>query len=151
MPGESDHAAPLTPERMLERLNGNVLGQGFSGWLGIIPLRAEVGLIEFATQLRPEMTQHHGFAHGGIVGAMADNACAWAGALAAQCDVVTSSYSVHFLAPAKGERLRAVGRAIRAGKRVVTAEAQVYAESDGAEPKLVATALASVAVLGPAL
>ncbi len=33
-----------------------------------------------AAQGFPELIQHHGFAHGGIVGALADDACAWAAA-----------------------------------------------------------------------
>ncbi|MDB5696804.1 MAG: hypothetical protein JWN21_2347 [Sphingomonas bacterium] len=59
--------------------------------------------------MRPEVTQHHGFAHGAIVGLMADKACTWAAASVAG-DVVTGSYTINFVAPAHGERLRATVR-----------------------------------------
>jgi acyl-coenzyme A thioesterase PaaI-like protein len=57
---------------------------------------------------------------------------------------VTSSYTLHFLGPALGERLRAKGRVIRAGKRQVTVQADIFAE-EGEDSKLVATALATIA------
>jgi uncharacterized protein (TIGR00369 family) len=93
------------------------------------------------------MTQHHGFAHGAIVGLMADNACAWAGASVAG-DVVTGGYSIDFLRPAKGERLRARGTVIKAGKRQVVVRADVWAESDGAAPVHVAAAQATIVPTG---
>ena len=51
---------------------------GFTAFLGVEPLRCFQGEAELLLALRPDMTQHHGFAHGAIVGLMADNACAWA-------------------------------------------------------------------------
>jgi uncharacterized protein (TIGR00369 family) len=105
--------------------------------------------VELSFPIRPETTQHHGFAHGGLIGVAADNACAWAAATVAG-DVVTGSYSIQFLAPARGERLRARGEVIRAGKRQVSVEARVYAESAGEAPKLVAVALAQIFPVGGA-
>ena len=77
---------------------------GFSNWLSVEPITVWDGQSELTLDLRPEMTQHHGFAHGAIVGLMADNACAWAAASAVG-DVVTGSYTINFLAPAVGTRL----------------------------------------------
>ena len=57
---------------------------GFTAFLGVEPLRCFDGESELLLALRPDMTQHHGFAHGAIVGLMADNACAWAAPLAAR-------------------------------------------------------------------
>ena len=53
-----------------------VRNSGFSNWLNVEPITVWEGESELFLQLRPEMTQHHGFAHGAIVGLMADNACA---------------------------------------------------------------------------
>jgi hypothetical protein len=58
-------------------------------------------------------------------------------------DVVTASFSINFLAAAKGERLRARGAVVKAGRRIVAVEARVYAETD-ADAKLVAIALVAV-------
>ncbi|MFK5037002.1 PaaI family thioesterase, partial [Klebsiella pneumoniae] len=84
----------------------------------------ERGVVKVAVSLRPDLTQHHGFAHGGVVGALADTACAWAAASVVG-DVVTGSYTLQFLAPARGARLAATARVIRAGRRSVSVEARI--------------------------
>ncbi|EAQ28625.1 hypothetical protein NAP1_13538 [Erythrobacter sp. NAP1] len=124
-----------------------VARSGFSNWLQVEPLVVWEGKSELLLELRPEMTQHHGFAHGGIVGLMADNACAWAGASVAG-DVVTGGYTINFLRPALGERLRAKGEVIKPGKRQVIVRANVWAESEGADPVHVATTQATIIPTG---
>lgn len=130
----------------LEQLRRSVTKSGFSSFLGADPIKCSGGEAELVIPLKEQLTQHHGFAHGAVVGAAADNACAWAAASLAG-DVVTSSYSLHLLAPALGERLRAHGKVIKKGKRQLTVRADVFAEQ-GDEVKLVATALASIAIVG---
>jgi len=120
---------------------------GFSTWLDLEPVTVWEGESELTLELRPEMTQHHGFAHGAIVGLMADNACAWAGASVAG-DVVTGGYTIDFLRPAQGERLRAKGQVIKAGKRQVVVRADVWAESEGTAPVHVAVAQATIVPTG---
>jgi len=137
-----------SPEAAVEYMKRVAVGRsGFSRWLDVEPITVWEGTSELLLELRPEMTQHHGFAHGAIVGLMADNACAWAGASVAG-DVVTGGYSIDFLRPAKGERLRARGTVIKAGKRQVVVRADVWAESDGAAPVHVAAAQATIVPTG---
>ncbi len=132
-------------EGMLARLRESVATSGFSMLLGAQPLRCWKGCAELVIPLTEQLTQHHGYAHGAVVGAAADNACSWAAASIAG-DVVTANYTVHLLAPARGERLRAKGWVLSRGRRLITASAEVFAES-GDDATLVATALASVAVV----
>ena len=96
-----------------------------------------------AAPVKPEILQHHGFVHGGVVGALADTCLAWTAATAVG-DVVTAGYTLQLLAPAKGERLVAAGEVLKAGRTSVSVQARVYAE-EGGERRLVAVALASVA------
>lgn len=124
-----------------------VKDSGFSNWLDIKPLKVWEGESELLLELRPELTQHHGFAHGAIVGLMADNACAWAGASVVG-DVVTGGYTINFLRPAKGAWLRAKGSVIKAGKRQAIVRADVWAESDDSPPTHVAAAQASIIPTG---
>lgn len=132
---------------MLERLNNNSASAGFNKWFGIQGIAAGDGKVEITVPIRPDLCQHHGYVHGGVIGALADMACAWAGSVASGADVVTSNFSVHFLSPALGDTLRAKAFTIRAGRSVVTVEAEVWAEAEGKKPKQVAAALASIAVL----
>lgn len=124
-----------------------VRGSGFTNWLDVEPLLVWGGESELLLELRPEMTQHHGFAHGAIIGLMADNASAWAAASVAG-DVVTGSYTINFLRPALGAQLRAKGKVIKSGKRQVIVRAEVWAEAEDAEPVHVASAQATIIPTG---
>ncbi len=133
-----------TPEAALEYMRRvAVQGSGFTRFAAVEPLKVWEGESELTIQIRPDLTQHHGFAHGAVVGMMADNACAWAAASVAG-DVVTGSYTIHFLAPARGERLRAKGKVVKPGKRQVIVRAEVWAESEGGAPVLAAIATAAI-------
>lgn len=135
-------------EQVLDYMKRIAVGRsGFSSFLALEPVRCWDGQAEILMQVRPEMTQHHGFAHGAIVGLMADNACAWA-ASSAVGDVVTGSYTINFLAPATGTHLRSRGKVIKAGKRQVVVRAEVMSETDDADPVLVAVAQATIVPTG---
>lgn len=121
--------------------------QPFTRWTGIEILKAEDGVVETRLVLRPEdMTQHHGFLHGGLVGFLADNAAAYAAATLVG-DVVTSQFSLNFLAPGIGEAFRARAHVVKAGKRQVTVRVDVIAEQ-GDEEKLIAVAQATITRVG---
>ena len=135
-------------DQVLDYMRRIAVGRsGFSSFLQLEPVRCWEGEAEIVMEVRPEMTQHHGFAHGAIVGLMADNACAWA-ASSAVGDVVTGNYTINFIAPAKGQRLRSKGSVVKAGKRQVVVRADVWSESDAVEPELVAVAQATIVPTG---
>ena len=133
-----------TPEAAIDYMKRvAVQGSGFTRFAGVEPLKVWEGESELTLALRPDLTQHHGFAHGAVVGMMADNACAWAAASVCG-DVVTGSYTIHFLAPARGEQLRAKGQVVKVGRRQVIVRAEVWAESEGTAPVLAAIATATI-------
>jgi uncharacterized protein (TIGR00369 family) len=119
---------------------------GFNRWSGFELVAAGNGQVCLSLAIREDMTQHHGFAHGGIVGALSDTACSWAAATVAG-DVVTASYTVQFHAPATGIRLIAEACVIKKGRRNVSVEARVYSADDAGQRKHVATTLALIAVV----
>ena len=135
-------------QQVLEYMRKIAVGRsGFSSFLQLEPVRCWDGEAEILMEVRAEMTQHHGFAHGAIVGLMADNACAWA-ASSTVGDVVTGSYTVNFLAPARGSRLRSKGSVVKAGRRQVVVRADVWSEQDDGDPVLVAVAQATIVPTG---
>lgn len=118
----------------------------FTKFMGTRLVRLKTGVAEIELDLRPDLTQHHGYAHGAVIGYLADTVSAWAAASVAG-DVVTSEYKLNLLAPAKGETLWARGEVLRAGRRQVVVRADVYARSGG-EDTLVAAALATISPVG---
>jgi acyl-coenzyme A thioesterase PaaI-like protein len=60
--------------------------------------------------------------------------------------VLTTEFKIHLLSPAKGDRLRAVGRVVRSGRKLVITMGEVFAEETGAS-KQVALITASMMVV----
>ncbi|MFJ7074063.1 PaaI family thioesterase [Streptomyces sp. NPDC098781] len=66
--------------------------------------------------LRDELLNQNGSAHGGVLGYAAENAAAFAAGTALGPGLVTAGFTIDFLRPAKGETLRSHARVIRAGR-----------------------------------
>lgn len=144
---EQARARPIAPE--LDNLLQQAGATGFNQWLQLDVLNATCDIVEMEVDVRPEMRQPLGAVHGGCLGALADVTCAYATLLASHRPVVTSSYSIHFLIPAHGPRVRVTGRVIKLGKKQATVEARLFDLRDPADtdPRLCAQALATVVML----
>ncbi|KLL12369.1 MULTISPECIES: PaaI family thioesterase [Protofrankia] len=107
--------------------------------------RIAPGNVEIIQPYREELTQHDGFVQGGVLGSLADFAagCAAGTLLPPGWVNMTIDYTVKILAPAKGEKLVARGRVIKAGPVMTVAAADVYS-ADGAEETLCATAFVTM-------
>ena len=97
------------------------------------------GHCEIELRRKPEITQQHGFVHGGIVGMIADSAGGYSAftLMPADASVLTVEYKINLLAPAKGERLVATGCVLKPGRTLSIVRADVDA-IDGARRTLVA-------------
>lgn len=113
--------------------------------LGAVLGSIEPGLVEIEMPFRADLTQQHGFVHGGIVTAILDSACGYAAFSLNSPDttVLTVEYKVNFVAPAKGDRFIARGEVVRPGATVTVCKGDVLAY-DGDEEKLVATMLMTI-------
>lgn len=123
--------------------------QPFSVLLGaeltaLTPQRAELQL-----PLRQPLQQQHGFAHGGVVSYLADNALTYAGGAAMAAPVVTSEYKINYVRPALGERLIARAECVSRGRQQAVVRCDVFAVRDG-EEKLCAVAQGTIARMGEA-
>ncbi|MCB1384157.1 MAG: PaaI family thioesterase [Notoacmeibacter sp.] len=131
------------------RLRAVAHTQGFANWLGFDIVAVGNGRAELSLDVRPDLLQHHGFVHGGIIATLADVASAWCAASVAG-DVVTSSFNMHYVAPAKGQRLIVRASVIKAGRRQASVEAKVWIDTAG-EERLCGASMASIAILGAAV
>lgn len=121
---------------MIDTLREVNAASPFNAWAGFELLSATGGSAELAVVARPDLLQHAGFLHAGVIGAMIDTACGFAAA-SVSGNVLASQYQVMCYSPAVGERFVARATVARAGRRQVFANAELFAVNDGAK-KLVA-------------
>jgi len=90
--------------------------------------------------VREELTQQHGYVHGGIVGMIADSAGGYAAfsLMPADASVLTVEYKINMLAPAAGERLVATGEVLKPGRTLSIVRADVVALRDGRATRVAA-------------
>ncbi len=106
------------------------------------------GRVEIGVAYRPDLTQQHGYFHGGVMGALADTACGYAAFTLTprESTVLTVEYKMNITAPGIGDRLIARGAVKRAGRTLIVTHGDVFTARDGAET-LCATMLQTIMVL----
>jgi uncharacterized protein (TIGR00369 family) len=122
--------------------------QGLMQHLGARLAQLKPGLVEIQVPFRHELTQQHGYFHGGVSGAIADTACGYAAytLMPADSTVLTVEFKMNLLAPAEGEQLVARARVVRSGRTLKICAADVYARKSDAEVHC-ATLLATIMCL----
>jgi uncharacterized protein (TIGR00369 family) len=92
----------------------------------------EPGCTEIHLPWRAQITQQHGYIHGGIVGMIADSAAGYAANTLTPADtsVLTVEYKLNLIAPAEGQRLVARGEVIKPGRTLLITRAEVFAIRD---------------------
>jgi uncharacterized protein (TIGR00369 family) len=133
----------MNPEAFLAMGRDVLAKQPFSTLLGAELAALSPGQVDLQLALRPEHLQQNGFAHGGVVSYLADNALTFAGGTAMQVPVVTSEFKINYVRPAVGERLIARATADAVSKTQAVCRCEVFAVKDGAE-KLCALAQGTI-------
>src|SRR5246127_5827326 len=100
--------------------------------LGIELIGFGDGGCETRVAVTPTLEQQHGLVHAGVLMTLADHTCGGAAATMAPegQDVITVENKVSFLRPASGPVLFCRADVLRAGKRLIFAEAEVMIERD---------------------
>lgn len=131
-----------------DRVRASFARQAFMAHIGALLSDIAPGRCEIDLPYREELTQQHGFFHGGIIGTLADNACGYAAFTLAPADasILTVEYKMNIVSPGDGERLVARAEIVRPGRSLVVCRGDVYAVKNGTE-KLAATALATMMLM----
>ena len=97
-------------------------------WLG-------PGECEIQLPYKPELSQQHGYFHGGIIGTIADSAGGYAGftLMPENSSVLTVEYELNLLAPGDGDLLIARGHVLKSGRTLVVAQVDVFVVKGGRE------------------
>lgn len=114
-----------------DKIRASFAAQGLMATLGAELLEVAPGLCRIAAPIRPETAQQHGHAHAGLTFAIADSACGYAALsmMPPEAEVVSVEMKINLLKPARGDRLIATGRVIRAGRRLTVVQGLVVAEN----------------------
>ncbi|NMM79647.1 phenylacetic acid degradation protein [Acidovorax sp. SRB_14] len=122
--------------------------QPFSVLIGAELHALAPGRCELHLPLTAQLRQQDGFAHGGVLSYMADNALTYAGGTALRVPVVTSEFKINYLRPAVGERLIARAEAVHQSRSQAVCRCDVFVLQDGVET-LCAMAQGTIAALPP--
>ena len=118
--------------------------------IGARMVRVKHGEVELELPFRDDLTQQHGFLHAGILTTLVDSACGYAAlsVMDPESAVLSVEYKVNLLAPAVGERMRAIGRVIKSGRTLVVCTGEVIAVANGAEQVVTVMQATMMAVRG---
>ncbi len=126
-------------------------GQHFMAALGFKITKVAEGLIEGELPLTEQHQQHKGFVHGGVTATLADITAGFAAVslVPPGCHVVTADLKISYLNPGEGEKLFARGWVLKQGRKLNFCEAEIFCQSPGISPLLIAKASATMVTIYP--
>ncbi|HJV82612.1 PaaI family thioesterase [Noviherbaspirillum sp.] len=130
-------------DELLQHAKHSLNSQPFSKLLGADIEHIDGTNVSIGLPLRDELKQQHGFAHGGVLSYLADNALTFAGGMALGPAVLTAEFKINYVRPAVGASLVARAGVIYAGKSQAVCRCDIFAR-DAESEKLVATAQGTI-------
>jgi uncharacterized protein (TIGR00369 family) len=117
--------------------------------IGAQLIKVEPGLVEISIPYRADLTQQHGYLHGGIITTIADTACGYAAytLMPAKSEVLSVEFKVNLLRPARGQSFIARAEVIKAGRTLTVTRADVFGIYEDDRRELVATMQATIICL----
>ena len=114
---------------MEARLRGSFAKQGLMQLFGASITRIAPGQVEISLAPKPELSQQHGFVHGGALTAIADSAAGYAALslMPANRGVLTTEMKINFLAPAACDHIIARGKVLKAGRTLSLVQTEIFA------------------------
>jgi uncharacterized protein (TIGR00369 family) len=136
----------------MDRINDSFARQGLMRSLGAKIIAMSPGHCRLSAPVTPEVCQQHGAGHAGLSFALGDTAAGYAALtlLDEGREVMTSEMKIHLLRPAFGVRLEARGTVVKAGRRLVVAQAEVFAFDENGTETQVALLLGTMVPVDPA-
>ncbi|HET9701107.1 MAG TPA: PaaI family thioesterase [Burkholderiales bacterium] len=128
------HFQPADPN-FGDRVRESFARQRVMSFLGAQIAVVAPGRCEVRLPFRPELSQQHGYFHGGVIGTIGDSAGGYAAytLMPADAGVLTVEYKINLLAPGDGELLIARGQLLKAGRSLMVSRSDVSVVKDGRE------------------
>ncbi|MQY27075.1 PaaI family thioesterase [Nocardia aurantia] len=124
----------------LELARAVLAAQPFSVLLGAEITSFGEGAATLEIAIRPELGQQFGFLHGGVLAYAADNSLTFAAGTVLGPNVLTGGFSITYLRPAGGVRLRAQARVVGSTRRQAACSCELWTEDAAGEVTLCAVA-----------
>lgn len=117
------------------RIDASFAAQTMMSTFGAKLLEVSNGHVRIEAPISPGALQQQGFGHAGLTFALGDSAAGYAALTTLPLDreVVTAEIKINLIAPARGDKLIAIGKVIKPGKRLCVVTAEVFAEREGIE------------------
>ena len=115
------------------RVRASFARQGAMRLIGAELGTVEPGHVVIELPYRADLTQQHGFIHGGMTAMIADSAAGYAAftLFPADSSILTVEFKINLVAPADGERLVASARVKKTGRTLTICEFEVAAHKHG--------------------
>ena len=130
------------------RIRRKLIRQNFMHLIGADLTLITPGRVEAELTMGEQHLQQRGFAHGGLIATLADLVAGFAAVTLVPDNygVVTSDLKISYLNPGLGQKMKAIGWVLKAGRRLHFCEAEVWCDG-----LLIAKASATMAVIEPAV
>ena len=115
--------------KMTERVTKSFESQSMMKTLRARIHKVLKGKVSIEVSLLPSMLQQQGYAHAGLAFSIGDSAAGYSAltVMPENQEVMTAEIKINLLAPADGELLRAEGKVVKNGKRLVIVTSEIYA------------------------
>ena len=125
------------PYALFQRIEASFQRQGMMRHLAARLGDVAPGFCEVFLPYSDRVTQQQGGFHGGAMGALADIAGGYAGltVVPEDMEITTVEFKINFLACFQNGELRAVGRVVRPGKRIIVTSAEVFHRAEDGQEK----------------
>ena len=142
---------PANPD-FAARVRDSFGRQPFMDHIGARITNLAPGFCEIAIDYRRELTQQHGFVHGGVLASIADSAAGYAAfsLMPAEASILTVEYKLNLLRPGRGEAMIARGRVLKPGRTLTVVQSDVFARRDGGEEQVVSSLQTLMCLYGKA-
>jgi uncharacterized protein (TIGR00369 family) len=133
-----------------QRIRKSFGRQSMMDTLGACLRSVSAGEVVIEAPILPGSRQQQGFAHAALTFALGDSAAGYSALtlLPEDQDVMTAEIKINLLAPGAGDLLRATGRVIKPGRRLMVVSAEVHAVT-GSEEKLIAVMQGTMMPVSP--
>ena len=118
--------------KMAERVTKSFESQSMMKTLGAKIHKVEKGKVTIEVPILSSTLQQQGYAHAGLTFSIGDSAAGYSALtlMPEDKEVMTAEIKINLLAPAKGELLRAEGRVVKHGKRLVVVNSEIHVLKD---------------------